>query len=461
MSRDTQIKKRQGRIENVPNLDAPRRRQRAKSVYLFLLDQRCFDALVPGVPPAIPYSHDKNLLMYAHEALRAGHAVFFSRTLDQARRGAVCKVETVYPIYSHSESTKAPDGYDVVCSAGIEHLSVRQDFPGAKIVGVVPALHMIETPLAYGGEQPIAWINALRYHVDFIVTQNARMRDIIVTLCQWLARWDPSDRVIVAPLGYAPEALTSPSRSSARQALGIKDDSVLIANAGGAWSWTDCDTVVSAFIKYAKRHDTRIRLYFPGLRQADNTDLNPVADRIEGLKKRHPEMFGEKLRENKPICIETSWSDAGRRLPQVLEAADIGLSVSKKSFESWQSHRVRFVDYLQIELPVLCTSESLLAEEISGAALKVEGGDEASYQKIFKELDNSVEYLESARNEVLIRREFLRSDVSYANVVRTVEQMDRRVIHHLPPSVLDAEREQIVSQIRSEVGSAFDRKFKI
>lgn len=424
---------------------------------LFLLDWRCFDSLKNGSYPVLPYSHDKNLLLFAHEALKQGDSVWFARTLSEAQQTTVSKVTSIFPVFVAEPGELRPRDVHIVTSAGVEQLDVRPIFPDAKIVAVVPALHMIESPLLFTGEHPLRWVSAVRDHIDFFVTQNARMKDILRMLCQWLGRWDPDERILVAPFGYAIEQLKkSDDRDVARRKLGLAADDILVVNSGGAWSWTDCDTTLEAFVRYLDKANSRIKFYFPALRQPDNLEPNAVADTIERMMKKFPRLFSSKLSARSRICIESSWSVGGRALPTVLDAADLGLCVSKGGFESWQSHRVRFVDYATHGLPALSTP-CLLSEKFLTSSVIVKPEAIGSYLNAFDFIDNFSEKLSEMKLSLLEERKFLSSDNTYAPALKKIKKSTRRDVQGLEYSFIDAEMRQIVAHVRNATSAKLDK----
>lgn len=441
-----------------------KKKSRTAPDMLFLFDQRCFDALRPGHAPRVPYSHDLNLIQFAHEALRSGAKVHFARTLGAALSGQVLSVEKLFPrLHARPVQMDMRDA-DFVFSSGIEQLNVRGAFPKAKVVAFAPAMHMIEAPFDQTPQNIISWINAARYHIDYFITQNDRMKDILRVLVHWLARWDPSDRILVAPLGYAPEdEINAADVQAVRSRLGIGPKDVLIANAGGAWPWTDCDTLIEAAMEFFRRRpNSRLRFYFPGLTQKDNRQANNVVKRIRAMQKANPDFFGKEISDGKPITIEGDWIAAGKRLPDILAASDIGLSVNRETLEGWQSHRVRMIDYAAKGLAIIATSESELFERLKPGIFAVHAEDLSSYLAVFEKLELRAEEVVPAKKIAVQKAAMsLRTDRTYQSVLRKILVGETRDTTNLEASVIDEEIFQVVEQIRRQVSGRLDEIWSV
>jgi hypothetical protein len=178
---------------------------------------------------------------------------------------------------------------------------------------------------------------------------------------------------------------------------------VLIVNAGGAWNWTDCDTFLEAACLEAMRGG-RIRVYFSGLSQPDNHEPNTVRDRIVGLMAEYPACFGERMAQRRPITVEMEWARGGRDIAMMLRAGDLGLSVSKDGFETWQSHRVRVIDYLGAGLPLLASGDDLLSAGFCDPRLRAMPGSVDSYRDILRSLEDGRLHDLSVLRETTLRR---------------------------------------------------------
>ncbi len=431
---------------------------------LFILDAHTFAAMREGEPPAVPYSHDRNVLLLAHVALGRGMEVAVCCGPEAARAGQARVVSAVYPRWAFAATPAAAGPCQMVACAGIEGLVLRDVFPAAKLVGMLPALHMFEAPGLHPPRVAHDFIRALRDQVDFVVTQNSRMRETLAFLCHWLARWEPGERIIVAPLGLSRAMegafnINSPAaratRAAARARLGLAPSDVLVVNAGGTWNWTDCDTFVEAACQHAQAGG-RTRVYLSGLAQPDNPEPNQVRDRILALMREYPDCFAQQVGDARAITIERDWAQGGRDICHFLRAGDLGLSVNKPGFEGWQSHRVRVLDYLGAGLPLLCAGDDLLAQAFCDPRLRAQPGSVESYRDVLRALeDGRLADLRTLRRDTTRRaRAALDGDESYGAALDHILATPRRdaaEIAALPPGFLDRIEAQSDARLREEV----------
>ncbi len=342
---------------------------------------------------------------------------------------------------------------------------MRDHFPEAKLVGILPALHMFEAPGLFKPKFVFDFIQSLRNQIDFIITQNERMREGIVFLCHWLARWDPSERVFTARLGLSRDmesvvdlksVLYRRERAEGRRRLQLEEDDVLIVNAGGAWNWTDCDTFLEAVCLHTRQGGRRIRVYFSGITQPDNHEINRVRDRIVELVSLYPECFSSELGDGRPIYIEGDWSRGGRDIHTFLKAGDLGLSVSKIGFEGWQSHRVRVVDYIGAGLPLLAAGDDLLTAELCRPELRASPGSIQSYLEILQRLaaGGAAGIAALKRQVVEAHRAALDGDLIYGSVIDQIMRTPRRSpdsIAALERNFLELIQQQSEDRLRDEV----------
>ena len=438
-----------------------------RSKALFILDMHTFDEMQPGEIPIIPYSHDRNVLLLAHVVARRHFDLFVCCGPDGARERKFRRVTRVYPRWEFAsafEADPAAISFDLIVCAGIEALIMRDLFPEARLVGILPALHMFEAPGLFKPQFVYNFIQSLRNQIDFIITQNERMRETIVFLCHWLARWDPSERVLTARLGLSRDMenvvdVASRSyrerRAETRKRLRVGEEEILVVNAGGAWNWTDCDTFLEAACLHF-RQGGRTRVYFSGITQPDNHEINRVRDRIMELLAQYPECFSNEMGDGRPIYIERDWSRGGREIHAFLQAGDLGLSVNKVGFEGWQSHRVRIVDYIGAGLPLLAAGDDLLTAEFCRPDLRGIPGSIERYIEILQALDaGGRTQIESLKAEVIgEHRVALDGDAIYGRAIDTIMRMPRRSaeeIAGLERNFLELIEQQSEARLRDEV----------
>ncbi len=438
-----------------------------RSKALFILDMHTFDEMRAGEIPIIPYSHDRNVLLLAHVVARRNIELFVCCGPDGAHERKFRRVARVYPRWEFSrEFVVDPQeiSFDLIVCAGIEALIMRDLFPEARLVGILPALHMFEAPGLFKPKFVYNFIQSLRHQIDFIITQNERMRETIVFLCHWLARWDPSQRVLTARLGLSRDMESVADvasdaylarRAEGRGRLRLGDEDILIVNAGGAWNWTDCDTFLEAACLHF-RQGGRTRVYFSGITQPDNHEINRVRDRILELLAQYPECFSNEMGDGRPIYIERDWSRGGRDIHTFLQAGDLGLSVNKVGFEGWQSHRVRIVDYIGAGLPLLAAGDDMLTCEFCRPNLRAVPGSVQSYLDILRELEaGGRPQIASLKQEVVQEhRATLDGDVIYGRAIDTIMAMPRRSaeeIGGLERNFLELIEQQSEERLRDEV----------
>ncbi len=443
-----------------------------KSKALLILDMHTFDEMHAGEIPIIPYSHDRNVLLMAHVVARRNIELFVCCGPDGARERKYRRVARVYPRWEFTRDFVADPhdiAFDLVVCAGIEALVMREHFPDAKLVGILPALHMFEAPGLFRPKFVFNFIQSLRTHIDFIITQNARMREAIVFISHWLARWDPADRVFEARLGLSRDMesvvdVTSTAyrsqRADGRRRLRLGEDDVLIVNAGGAWNWTDCDTFMEAVCLHWRQNQHRgggrVRVYFSGITQPDNHEVNRVRDRILELLVQYPECFSNEMGDGRPIYIERDWSRGGRDIHTFLQAGDLGLSVNKVGFEGWQSHRVRIVDYIGAGLPLLAAGDDLLTREFCEPRFRAVSGSIDSYLEILAAIESGGGAAMAALKRQVVdeHRAALDGDVIYGGVIDRIMEAPRRspeLIAALDRNFLDLIQQQSEDRLRDEV----------
>ena len=81
---------------------------------------------------------------------------------------------------------------------------------------------------------------------------------------------------------------------------------------------------------------------------------------------------------DKHVFFNEKWVEYRRRGLYFREA-DIGVSIHQTHFETYYSFRIRLLDYLKNELPILCTKGDYFAGlvEKEGLGITVESGDKA------------------------------------------------------------------------------------
>ena len=335
--------------------------------------------------PRTSLSHDYNLFQMAHEALRLGMAVHFTTIDDYFHYGSAMQVSQVYPtlhIASAGRKLEEIDPDVLVCVHA--QVFAGGQLQRAKKIGMHPALYFVEMPQTYSEHQTLALLQAVRYHVDHLVVQNERMRELAGSVYEWLCRWRAQDRVHVCPLGIvAEEQIDLRDRAVSRRVLGLQADDIAIVNGGGVWRWTEVNNFLRGFCAAVRAGDTKLHFFLSGFRQTDNTDhADYIAETCAILRENIDLVGGADARafvlqatsaqqaaardDANPgrghIHFRADWKAATRVLPEMLSACDFGLNVSADTVENWQSHRVRCLDYIRYGLPIISTTGDLISE---------------------------------------------------------------------------------------------------
>lgn len=348
---------------------------------LLLIDQVTLPYLVDGQPPTALFSHDKNLFQFAHEALRRGWTVMLSAAQADAATRPSWVVRQVYPTWLQDrEPIPYPEvGPHIVVAVFPEALNIRRHFPHPKIVAIHAAIHFVENPERFPAQYVFDLITAVRYNIDFILTQNARMAEILYVFYNLMAKWPYPERILVSPLGIVEEERRVAAEVPATRAeMGLADGELAIINAGGVWRWTDFNTFLEAFGEHCDAvPDTKLRLFVMGLLQPTNIDHAAYITQTEALLYRFRALLGRQ------VTVYNHWDDAARRVRAYTASSDLGLNVNKPSFENWQSYRLRFLDYMAAGVPVINTRGDLSSEAAGGAhAFAVDAGDVRSYRAV-------------------------------------------------------------------------------
>jgi hypothetical protein len=417
---------------------------------LILIDGDTIAQLKSGSPPTAPYSHDKNLFQFGHESLRYGYEVFVSDVQASAQSRLYYRVHQIYPLWTW-------DGMgigfqqirpDIVVSVFPEALNVRQVFPDAKIVAIHAATQWIEVPERFPAQYTYDLITAIRYNIDFMITQNERMKEILETMYMFLAKWPYKDRILVAPLGIVQEERKSlPDRASVRKTMGLSDRDIGIINSGGIWRWTDFNNFFEAFCSVARKRNTRLKLFIMGVKQSSNLDHEDYIDEFEEKVYRNRDLIGDR------IVLFRDWNEASKIVKEYTFGADVGLNVNKSTLENWQSYRLRFLDYLYFGMPAINTYGDVVSERYPDAVYLNKPGDVEGYKNILKHINGhpSSVRLKGRRMEEIARD--YDSKNTYGLAVKHIIKTPRRNIDDSAgwgDTVLDYASIQISKAIRDK-----------
>lgn len=405
---------------------------------LILMDEATLNMLQSGQPPVAGFSHDKNLFQFAHEALRKGYSVMIGSIQGDKVSNRYWDVTAVYPLWQWQDNGV---GYvdvrpDLVVGVFLEGMNVRSVFPEAKIIAIQAAIHWAESPQNFTARYLFDTITAIRFNVDFIVTQNQRMKNLLDVFFKFVAKTDVADRILVAPLGIVEEERRDvEDRRVVRSRMGLSRSSIAIVNSGGVWNWTDFNSFLTAYCGYCVKVRSDLKLFIMGFQQPENDYHTDYIDHAKSVISSNQSLIG------KNIVIEDDWYAASKVVKSFTAAADLGLNVNLPSLENWQSYRLRFLDYLYFGIPAINTTGDTISDEIGAEALFiVRPGDVDGYQAVLAaiERDRSViarkaEAMKALAAEFDSRKTYGRV---IDQIVRTPKRSDRDFAEW-PETVLD------------------------
>lgn len=431
---------------------------------LCLIDSCSLDYFVNGKPPVTPMSHDKNLFQISYELLKGNDHVYFT-TSDNFHDQTDCfKIYEVSPnlLFSRCSVPLQSIAWDMVVTVHPQLLNYELALQ-AKKVAIHPALYFVEMPDTYSGEQTQDMLNAICYHMDFLVVPNERARELVSVLYKYLCGWNEPDRILVAPLGIFPEELevTPPSREACRAKMGLtRPDQLAFYNGGGVWRWTDFNNFLKAFLELKQEGLENIFLYISGIKQKENSDHIAYTQETLQLLEQYKQYVGYNIdtdqAEPAPIHFEADWSRGGEHVDIMAHGADLGLNINKDGLENWQSQRVRVLDYLKSGLPVLSTTDDSISSKAHTGCIFIEKRGVESYKQAIREILTKRYLIEEARNNIpRLQREFLVSNFWG----RALDEIRRQPKRSVPP-VVDSVVNIAQQRARTEASQELRRELK-
>ena len=136
-------------------------------------------------------------------SLRKGYQVFLAIIQRPIDGRIYHEVLSVFPQWRQSEQSIVHDDVkpNIVISVYLEAMNIKHFYPAAKLVAVIPAVHWLETPDLFDARYLFDTITAVRYNVDFFITQIERMKRVIDAFFRFPARATLTDKVLGCP-GY-------------------------------------------------------------------------------------------------------------------------------------------------------------------------------------------------------------------------------------------------------------------
>lgn len=359
------------------------RRIFSMSRLLLIFDQDNFKNIKNRKKLYLKYSHDLNIAQLGQAALDEGATVYLTAPSELYESGYAWRVESFYPAVSFSDCSERADTVspDCVASAAAESLVCKDKFPNAKLVAFFAAVHLIESP----GLHSETWLYdvavALRLHIDYIVTQNNRMAQLVNLQANLSAGVDLKDRIFTCPLGVWENKKTATNIKLAKlREKYLCKDKIVFGNAGGIWRWTDYKVFLLAFIKAIRTGHLNIKLYITGLTHENSVDHSDHTHSIRSILNENLDLVSSTSISSKPIIFVDEWEAGGNLLGEILPMLDVGLNLNKRTLEGWQSYRARMLDYIQHGVVVLSTQHhDHVTNSFGSPAIKVEAESFTSY----------------------------------------------------------------------------------
>ncbi len=264
---------------------------------------------------------------------------------------------------------------------------------------------------------------------DHFLCASERQKDLFVGSLLSLDRINPEildmtpsldDLISVVHFGITPddEAEAKGERVIRGRIPAIRDDDILFFWGGVITNWYDPPTLLTAF-RDALREDPRLKLYFIAKRHP-----NPLLPEFDAANQA-VKLANEMNLADKHVFFNENWIEY-RRKGLYFREADIGISIHMTHFETYYSFRIRLLDYLKYELPILCTKgdffAGLVEEERLG--LTVESGDVADLTRAMLTLAGD----RAERERIRARLALVKTRFTWENTTKPLVEHCRRVL---------------------------------
>lgn len=426
-----------------------------KPIFFIFMEPSSFRRLGNQLTLRPTLSHDFNMINIAKVAITSGLAqpIFFC--YDDAhftRPFGLSNPETL--AIKKICSTVPRSKISALFSVHAEHLRLKTHL-GKQTIGVhmLPAHYLVENPLLFNHEDIERIVEGLRDHTDLFVFQNERMLNTAEVLYGILARWTGKKRAIICPLGIDSPINRSKLRADARNRLNFKNEDVVLLNSGGIYKWSDFNTFLIAFCELVESGHQNLKLIISGFSQENNFDHLDYINQTKRILAR----FANTVEKN--ILIAESWKTGGDMMGLYLSAADIGLNVNPNSLETWQSHRVRNMNYLKYGLPILNSGNSLIGE--LEMCLNAEPGNIDSYKTKILECQDHQNLVQLSEKTTKIQKQFS-NELNYTSLIKKVlasQRVTKRSEIFSGPSIFSRSRRRQVSRKVADVVRPY-RRFK-
>ena len=314
------------------------------------------------------YSHDLNLMQLAQSAINLGVQVYVANFHDSEK---IYSAKSMWPTVNIQSSLPFSTIFKQLSfTFSANHIAFvsrnknkNNNKNKNRNVLIQAAIHPIEAPTFFYPAGISSYINIVRNQIDFFVTQNSRMKDLLFRLLSLVAGYEDLNRIMTSKLVPKVEKQSSmeANRIKFRKQISIGSDDILFVNAGGAWSWTLFHEFLGVFAKVvADFPETKIYFFQPALGQGINSS------HLEYNKKTLQILSELSETQKSRILVGDNWDADGKLINEMLDAADYGISFSKESLEHWQSYRVRILEYLAHTVPIITSRGSFWDDENTG-----------------------------------------------------------------------------------------------
>jgi hypothetical protein len=402
-----------------------------RETILYLFEPSSMEAFLEGKSTPV-YSHDLNLMQLAQSAINLGVRVFIANFHDSEK---VYSVQSMWPtvnLQSSFSSNTIHKQLTFTFSANhIAFLNKARNKSRNRNVLIQAAIHPIEDPSLFYPAGISSYINVVRNQIDFFVTQNSRMKDLLFRLLSLVAGYEDSNRIMLSKLvpRVEDQSLKDANRIKFRKQISIGSDDILFVNAGGAWSWTLFHEFINSFAKVvANFPEAKIYFFQPALGQGMNSS------HLEYNKKTLQILSELSETQKSRILVGDGWDVNGKFISEMLDAADYGISFSKESLEHWQSYRVRILEYLAHAVPIITSRGSFWDDENTGTGFIFAGHHENDLYNVI------LEVIRSHNPEFILQRkedlEGLLQQLTLQNQgERLISELVKHPLRHQKPKV--------------------------
>jgi hypothetical protein len=388
---------------------------RNESVHI-LLDNRSWDHINKEGNLQPPFSHDKVVIAFGLYLSSCGFDVEWATLSTPEKIYSLNKKNGIYVFDSEKTLSKT---HFLLCTSDVVNLPPRKNRSTIQMA-FQPAVFLAEQPEDLEPFGLIKLVDALRYNTDFVVTQNERMKEVLFLIYSLLAGWKDKSRILVSPLGIDDFLFTeedySLRRIETRQELGLNEDDILVINAGGVWRWTDMNKFARAvYFENTISRKKRFVLLQPSLKQDTNSDHDGYIKEFMTIGEAINKNFGTAFR------VHGSWADSANKLDSLLSASDLGVNVSKDTFENWMSHRVRFLEYLRAGIPLINSPGDSFSKAGIPGVLVPKSNTIGAYQRELKSIAGRTHLFQLTRE---MRNEIprFRNEVFFRNLMGSIHK---------------------------------------